>query len=156
LRAHRGVAVDDLSQEENEMNVTRALVVTVGVLVIAVLGFGAYAVAQTDGFGPAWRGGGWHDGGPGWGGRHGPPEPEQVRAFRADLAADLANQLDTSADDVEAAFRGVVAERLDEAVAEGRIDEADVDEALAAYDDGDIRTLFRTVHHAGDEATDRP
>lgn len=137
------------------MNLTRALVVSVGVVLIGVLGFGAYAFAQTDGFGPPWRGGGWHDDGPGWGGRHGPPNPERVREFRADLAADLATQLDTSADDVEAAFRAVVAERLDEAVAGGRIEEGAVDDALAAYDEGDIRALFSTLHDARDQAIER-
>jgi hypothetical protein len=126
------------------MRMTRTAVV--GVLALALVGllaFGAWAVTNDDdrgGFGP-WRGhgwNGWHDGG--WG-----PDPDMVTQARADLAADLATQLDTSPEAVEAAFRGVAEQRLSEAVADGRIDQAQADEALAAYDEGDLGQIFRIV-----------
>lgn len=140
------------------MNVRRTAVVTVAVVLIALLGLGAYAFAQSDGVGPPWRdGAGWHDGDRGWGGWHGQrADPERVRDIRADLAGDLATELGTSAEEVEAAFRAVVAQRLDEAVQAGRVDQATVDEALAAYDQGDIRALFGILKHDGDEATASP
>lgn len=61
---------------------------------------------------------------------------ERFLEFRGDLATDLAAQLDVPAEDVEAAFRAVVAERLDEAVESGDLDRERADELLAAYDEG--------------------
>jgi len=124
------------------MRMTRTAVVSVIALaLVGLLAFGAWAVTNDDGgraFGPGrehgW--GGWHDGG--WG-----PDPDQVRQARADLAADLATQLDTSPERVEAGFRGVAEQRLSEAVADGRIEQAEADEALAAYDEGDLGQIFR-------------
>jgi Spy/CpxP family protein refolding chaperone len=130
------------------MRVSRTVIVSVIALgIVGLLAFGAWAVTNDDdGFG---RGGPWrHEGGwgghGGWGGNWG-PDPEQVREARADLAADMAAQLDISAEQVEAAFRGVAEQRLGEAVADGRIDQAEADEALAAYDEGDIGQIFRIV-----------
>ncbi len=114
--------------------------VLVGLLVV-----GGLAVAQTAEpsrwAGPhrAWGDGHW---GPGPGHRFG-PSPERVREERAEVARDLAAQLDQPPERVEAAFRAVVVQRLDEAVAAGRIDRAMADEALAAYDEGNLRGLFR-------------
>jgi hypothetical protein len=95
-----------------------------------------------DGDGHRW-GRGWHHGG-----REGfrGADPAEVREFRADLAADLGEELGTPAAEVEAALRGLVSERLEEAVAAGRIDRAEADEALAAYDDGDLRRMFAVFH----------
>lgn len=61
---------------------------------------------------------------------------ERFLEFRGDLATDLAAQLDVPAEDVEAAFRAVVAQRLDEAVESGDLDRERADELLAAYDEG--------------------
>jgi hypothetical protein len=66
-----------------------------------------------------------------------------VREARGELAADLATELGTSAEEVEGAFRGVAEQRLNEAVADGRVEQADVEEILAAYDEGDLREIFR-------------
>jgi hypothetical protein len=126
------------------MRVTRTVVVSViAVALVGLLAFGAWAVTNDDdrGFGPPWRGhswSGWHDGG--WG-----PDPDHVQQTRADLAADLATELGTSAEEVEAGFRGVAEQRLSEAVAEGRLTQAEADEALAAYDEGDVGQIFRIV-----------
>jgi hypothetical protein len=133
------------------MNLSRRAMVVAGTVTLVLVGLaalGAYALAQADGAGPPWRDGpAWHAGDRGWGGwRHGgPPDPEGVRQARADLAAELAAELNTSADEVEAAFRAVVASRLQEAVEEEEIDQATADDALAAYDEGDIRALVRAV-----------
>lgn len=135
------------------MRMSRTVIVSLVALgLVGLLAFGAWAVTNDDdGFGDGgpWRNGaswgGWdgHRGGH-WGGHWG-PDPEQVRETRADLAADLAAQLDTSAEEVEAAFRGVAEQRLQEAVADGRIEQAEADEALAAYDEGDVAQIFRIV-----------
>jgi hypothetical protein len=128
------------------MSTRRTVVVAVLALgLVGLLALGAYAVSERDdgrfGFGGPWH----HDGGwDGWRGHWG-PDPENVREARADLAADLATELDMSAEQVEGAFRRVAEQRLQDAVAEGRIDQADVDEALAAYDDGDVAQIFRIV-----------
>jgi hypothetical protein len=99
---------------------------------------------------PGWRGwrdgGGRHGGWEGHGGHGGPPDPEQVRAFRADLAAQLGSELGVSAEQVEAAFRTLVDRHLDEAVSAGRLDQAEADEALAAWDEGDLHRLFEAAH----------
>lgn len=133
------------------MRMTRTVVVgAVALALVGLLAFGAWAVSDDDGFGPPWRGGGWH----GWhDGRWG-PDPERVRQARGELAADLAAELGTSAEEVESAFRGVAEQRLDEAVADGRVDEADVDDILAAYDDGDLHGIFRIVKGADAPATE--
>jgi hypothetical protein len=143
------------------MNIGRTAIVVSSVLAVALVGalaLGAYAFAQADGGGPPWFGGaGWHDGdrGPGrWSGGPFGADPEHVRAARADLAADLAPELDTSAERVEAAFRAVAAQRLQEAAEAGQIDEASVDEALAAYDEGDVRALFRILKPDRDRTTE--
>jgi hypothetical protein len=124
---------------------TRTAVVTaIALALVGLLAFGAWAATNDDDdgrrFGPPWRGGhgwgGWHDGG--WG-----PDPDDVRQARADLAADLGSELGTSAEEVEGALRGVAEQRLNEAVAEGRVDQADVDDILAAYDEGDLRQIVR-------------
>jgi hypothetical protein len=127
------------------MRMTRTAVVgVVALALVGLLAFGAWAVTNDDGdrgFGPPWRGhgwSGWHDGG--WG-----PDPDMVTQARADLAADLAAELDTSPEAVETAFRGVAEQRLSEAVAAGRIDQTQADEALAAYDEGDLGQIFRIV-----------
>lgn len=128
------------------MKLTRVTGVVV-VVVVAVLAVGAYAFAQSSSEAP-WA----HGRGPGaehgWGGWHGDgrgPDPDRVREFRADLAGDLAAELDTSAEDVEDAFRAVVAARLEQAVEAGDIEPAQADDALAAYDDGDVRGLFHLL-----------
>lgn len=135
------------------MRMSRPVIVSLIALgLVGLLAFGAWAVTNDDadgpGYGGPWRNGaGWghSDGRGGWGGGHWGPDPEQVRESRADLAADLAAQLDTSAEEVETAFRGVAEQRLQEAVADGRIDQAEADEALTAYDEGDIGQIFRIV-----------
>jgi hypothetical protein len=123
------------------MNRTRVTGIVLIAVLVGVVGFGAYAFAQSRSDVRPWRGEAalWHRGGPGWGG----PDPGQVQQLRTDLAAELAAHLDTTGEDVEAAFRAVVADRLEEAVAAGDIDQARADEALAAYDEGDARGLFR-------------
>lgn len=136
------------------MNRTRTVTAVVGVvaiIVIGVVGFGAYAFAQSDGDftsrigGPPWAQGGgpfrggWHDGDRGL-------DPERVTQARADLAADLGAELGTSAEDVEAAFVGVAEQRLSEAVETGDITRAEADEALAAFEAGDLRALFQLLH----------
>lgn len=139
------------------MRMSRTAVVSVVALaLVGLLAFGAYAVSDNDGdrgFGPPWRGGhgwgGWHDGG--WG-----PDPDQVTETRAELAADLASELGTSAEEVEGAFRGVAETRLREAADQGRIDEADIDEILAAYDQGDLREIFRIVKSDSAQTTESP
>jgi hypothetical protein len=126
------------------MRMTRTVVVSViAVALVGLLAFGAWAVTNNDdrGFGPPWRGhgwSGWHDGG--WG-----PDPDHVREARGELAADLATELGTSAEEVEAAFHGVAEQRLNEAVAAGRLTQAEADEALAAFDEGDVGQIFRIV-----------
>jgi hypothetical protein len=69
-----------------------------------------------------------------------------VRAFRADLAAELGSELGAPAEQVEAAFRTLVDRRLDEAVSAGDLAQAEADEALAAWDDGDLYRLFEATH----------
>ncbi len=86
----------------------------------------------------------------GWGPGHSSghrfgPSPERVREHRAALAEDLGAELDESPERVEAAFRAVVVKRLDEAVAAGSIDRAQADDALAAYDEGNVKGLFRVM-----------
>jgi Spy/CpxP family protein refolding chaperone len=133
------------------MRMTRTAVVSIIALaLVGLLAFGAWAVTNdNDGFGPGWRGGhgwgGWHDGG--WG-----PDPDQVREARGELAADLASELGTSTEEVETAFRGVAETRLREAADQGRIDEADIAGILAAYDEGDVRAMFR-IFKSGDAPT---
>ena len=142
------------------MNLSKRAIVVTGTVTLVLAGLlalGAYALAQGDGDGPPWRDGpAWHAGERGWGGwRHGgPPDPEQVRETRAELASQLAAELDASADDVEAAFRAVVAGRLQDAVEAGEIDQAAADEALAAYDEGDLPVLFRVIKHDRSETPD--
>lgn len=116
----------------------RTALVTAGVIVlIGLLTLGGVALAQADG---PWRRDGSHQG---WGPGHGfGPDPQRVREARTDLAEDLGAQLGQSPERVEAAFRAVVAQRLDEAVASGSIDRAQADGALAAYDEGRLRGLF--------------
>jgi len=114
----------------------------VAVAVVGLLAFGTYAFAQSDG-GPAASGAE-----RGWGGRHDGrwgPDPDRIREARAELAADLATELDTSPAAVEAAFRAVVVQRAQEAVEAGDIDQEQADDALAAYDDGEVRALFRLL-----------
>jgi hypothetical protein len=137
------------------MRTSRTVVVSVIALaLVGLLAFGAWAVADDGdrGFGPPWRGGhggaGWHDGG--WG-----PDPDQVSEARGELAADLATELGTSAEEVEGAFRGVAEQRLNEAVAEGRVAQADVEEILAAYDQGDLREIFRIFKGDGAPTPER-
>lgn len=154
------------------MNFTRRTVVTL-VVVLGLLGVGAFAFAQT-GRGPiawamsggppwadgdGWRGWGGHGGPRGWGGpggwHRGGAEPEEMREIRAELAADLAAELDTTAEEVESAFRNLVAARLDEAVEAGRLDREDADAALEAYQDGDMSVLFRLLkRHPVEEPSD--
>ena len=128
-----------------EMRMSRTVIVSLIALgLVGLLAFGAWAVTNDNdrfGGGPWRHGAGW---GGGWGDHWG-PDPAQVRETRADLAADLAAQLDTSAEEVEAAFRGVAEQRLQEAVADGRIEQSEADEALAAYDEGDVGQIFRIV-----------
>ncbi len=120
------------------MIVIGGILVLVGILVVAGL-----ALAQTEGP-PPWAGAhrDWRDGhrGPG---HHLRLSPERVREERSELARDLGAELSQPPERVEAAFRAVVAQRLDEAVAAGRIHRADADAALAAYDEGNLRGLFR-------------
>lgn len=126
------------------------LIVTGIVVLIGILVLGGLAVAQTAG--PS------HWGGPhrGWGPGHGAghrfgPSPERVREHRAALAEDLAAELEQSPERVEAAFRAVVVKRLDEAVAAGSVNRARADEALAAYDEGNLGGLFRVFNEERDE-----
>lgn len=119
----------------------RTTVAITGVVVlIGILVLGGLAVAQTAG--PPWAGShrGW--GGGHWGPGHG-PSPERVREERSELAQDLGAELDQSPEQVEAAFRAVVVQRLDESVAAGSIDRGQADAALAAYDEGNLKGLFR-------------
>lgn len=125
-----------------------ALAITGVVALIGILVLAGLAVAQTvgpsDWGGPQREWGGGHWGGGHWGGGHRfGPSPERVRQERAELAQDLGAELDESPERVEVAFRAVVAQRLDEALAAGSIDRAQADAALAAYDEGNLRGLFR-------------
>jgi len=136
------------------MRMTRTVVVSaVALALVGLLAFGAWAVSddRDRGYGPPWRGDGgpgWH-GGAGWHGGGWGPDPDQVRQARSELAADLAGELNVSTEEVEGAFRGVAEQRLNEAVADGRVDSADVDEILAAYDEGDLRQVFRIFKGEG-------
>ena len=137
------------------MNASRTLIVTVATVLIALLGLCAYAFARSDGVGPAWWRGaaGWHD--CERGGWHDPQaDPERIRELRADLAADVAADLDASPEEVESAFRAVVAQRLEDAAADGRIDREAVGDALAAYDAGDVADLFEIFKRNRGEATE--
>ncbi|MDP8970166.1 MAG: hypothetical protein M3N52_06680 [Actinomycetota bacterium] len=119
------------------MNRRTALVITGVVVLIGLLTLGGIALAQADG---PWDREGPHRG---WGPGHVfGPDPERVREARTDLAEDLGAELGESPERVEAAFRAVVAQRLDEAVASGSIDREQADAALAAYDEGRLRGLF--------------
>lgn len=120
-----------------------ALAITGVVALIGILVLAGLAVAQT--VGPSdWGGPQRERGGGHWGGGHRfGPSPERVRQERAELAQDLGAELDESPERVEVAFRAVVAQRLDEALAAGSIDRAQADAALAAYDEGNLRGLFR-------------
>lgn len=127
------------------MNRKTALIITGIVVLIGLLGLGGFALAQA-GAARDWRGP--H---PGWGPGHGfGPDPQRVREARAELAEDLGAELGQPAERVEAAFRAVVTQRLDEAVAAGSIDRTRADEALAAYDEGDLRVLFRVFRQHPD------
>ncbi|MFN2557971.1 MAG: hypothetical protein ABR592_14100 [Nitriliruptorales bacterium] len=121
----------------------RTILVIAGVIVlVAVLALGGFALAQTAERSP------WDGPHPAWGdGHRGPghrfhPSPQRVREERGELARDLGAELDQPPERVEAAFRQVVAQRLDEAVAAGTIDRAEADEALVAYDEGNLRGVF--------------
>lgn len=127
------------------MRISRTMgtvVTVVAVALVGLLAFGAFAFAQSDpgptGWGPERRWGGWHDGQRGG-------DPDRFRQVRADLAADLAVELETSPEAVEAAFRAVVVQRLQEAVDTGAVGQGQADDALAAYDDGEVRALFRLL-----------
>lgn len=130
------------------MSTTRVIVVA-AIVLVGLLGLGAFAFAQATDGGPPWaRGRAWHEraGGPGgWHGGERGPDAGQVREFRADLAADLAGELGSSSEDVEAAFRAVVDQRLQEAVDAGDLEQEQADDALAAYDEGDVRALFHRL-----------
>lgn len=131
---------------------TSRIVVLAGVALalVGLLAFSASAfTADDDGGGPPWRHGGW-----GMWRDHGGPDPARVRAVRADLAADLATELQTSPERVEAALRGVAEQRVDEAVADGRVDAADVDDIMAAYDDGDLHGIVDIVKDGWTASTD--
>ncbi len=154
------------------MSSTRKILIT-GLVVVGLLGIGAFAFAQTGrgpiawalSGGPPWADGddwgGWRGHGP-WGGRgpwggppwHRGPDPEELREVRSELAEDLAAELDTSAERVESAFRNVVSKRLHEAVEAGLIDREDANEALQAYEDGDMRVLFRVLKERSEESRD--
>jgi hypothetical protein len=133
-------------------------VAATAVVLLGVVAYGPLAGAQAPETTPGQPSAG-ADGDPdgdshrwGWGWHHGGREgfrgadPAEVRELRAKLAAELGEELGTPAAEVEAAFRGLVSEKLDEAVAAGRIDQAEADEALAAYDDGDLRRMFDVFH----------
>lgn len=127
------------------------LIITGIVVLVGILVLGGLAVAQTAE--PSHWGGPHRGWGPGHGGpwhRSGPP-PERVREHRAELAEDLAAELGQSPEAVEAAFRAVVVQRLDEAVAAGSIDRGEADAALASYDEGNLRGLFRIFKTSGEE-----
>lgn len=127
------------------MTVRRTVLVSVAVVaLVGLLAVGAFALVRDGRGGPPWAGG-WHDGGWGRGWHSAGPDPERVRELRSDLATDLAGELDTSAAEVEGAFRAVAEQRLREAVDAGRIDEAAVADALAAYDEGNVKALLRTL-----------
>ncbi|MGH8929723.1 MAG: hypothetical protein ACRDZO_03555 [Egibacteraceae bacterium] len=113
-----------------------AIVSAVIIAMVGLLALGAFAQDRPDeGWGPA------------RGGRHWGPDPEQLLERRAELAADLGEQLDRTPAEVEAAFRAVVGQRLDEAVSTERITREEADEALAAYDDGELFGLIRAFKH---------
>lgn len=134
------------------MRLTRPLLIAAIALgLTGLLAFGAFARTSdpTEGIRAPWSDGDrgpWARGGSdGWGPGHwgsGGPDAERVREVRGELAADLAAELDLPADDVEAGFRGVIAQRLDEAVDDGQIDRERADAALEAYDDGDLLLAF--------------
>lgn len=139
------------------MKISRTVVVSaITIALVGLLALGAFAITDDrpgfDDGGPwrngrGWHWGGWRDGG--WG-----PEPERVVQVRNDLAADLAAELNISAEQVQTAFRGVAEQRLQEAVDAGGIDQAAKDEALAAYDEGDIGQLFRIVKSGREASTE--
>lgn len=60
----------------------------------------------------------------------------EVRERRRELAEDLAAELGVAADEVEAAFRAVLEDRLAERVAEGDLTQEQADEILEAHDEG--------------------
>lgn len=125
-----------------------AIVSAVLVGVLGLLAVGAFAQGgRNDGWGRPWTRGARHG--------HWGPSPEQVIEHRAELAADLGRQLDKAPAEVEAAFRAVVKQHLDEAVAAQRITQQEADQALAAYDDGELHGLFRVFkHHAASDMMD--
>lgn len=113
----------------------------IAVVLAAIVGFGAFALARTDGGRGPWQHRGWgHPQHQTWG-----PSPEQVRQIRTHVAAELGAELDQPSEKVEAAFRAVVARRLQEEVAAGELDQAESEQALAAYDEGDLRELFHLI-----------
>jgi hypothetical protein len=65
-----------------------------------------------------------------------PPDDAALSARRDARQAALAEALGISVDELRAAARVVLEDRLDELVANGRITQEQADEALAAFDDG--------------------
>lgn len=153
----------DEAKEQHMSTAARWTVGIVVVLLVGALGATAFASVRSEGptFGLGGRGfGGWHerggwdgDGpGPGW--RFG-PDPERVIEARSELAEELAAELQTSADEVEEAFRAVAASRVAEAVDAGDLSEEDAADVLSAYDDGDVGALFRILKQGGRGAVEQ-
>lgn len=115
----------------------------VAVVLVGLVAFGLYAFAQSDKHAAPWERGHWAHGEGGWHDRG--PDPERIRELRADVAADLAAELGRSAADVEAAFRTVLAQRLQDAVEGGDMDQMQAEEAMAAYEEGDVRGLVHLL-----------
>jgi len=72
--------------------------------------------------------------------------PEERLAARADWIADVAAELGISAADLGAAHGTVFQAKLDEAVANERITQAEADEMLQAYQDGTLFDLRQEQH----------
>ena len=131
------------------MSIRRTVGIVGATALVVVVAFATYAFAQSNGDGRGlpggapWHRGEWHD----WHRDGWQPTPDRVQQVRTDLAADLATELGTSADQVEAALRGVVQQRLQEAIDAEEMDQAAADEALAAYDEGDIRAFVQVLKH---------
>lgn len=78
--------------------------------------------------------------------------PEERLAFRAGWTADVAAELGISAADLQAAQDSVFQARLDDAVANGRLTQAEADELSQAYQDGTLFDLMqeRRIDALGD------
>lgn len=83
-------------------------------------------------------------------------DPEAMDARRESFKAALASELGISVEELEQAGLAVLSDRLDQAVAAGRLTQAEADEMLARAEEGTLRELLRERRQQWREEHPRP